>query len=164
MIAEPVPEEDCAGEFEGSVPFGGALAGCLRWGEEVDPAQTVEVEAAEAEKWVVQVCLVFDCPLCYCVEVHDSVVVRGSETVEEAVADGEEGHVFNVGVVFGGVGDDVMDVVVSFPPAYAEAAEEVGDEDADTGVYVEGVGYAHVTRIVGGEDKLMPEETEEETC
>jgi len=35
------------------------------------------------------------------------------------VGDGEEGHVFDVRVVFGGVGDDVVHVVVAFPPADA---------------------------------------------
>ena len=43
------------------------------------------------------------------------------------MGDGEEGHVFDVRVVFGGVCDDVVDVVVALPPAEAEAAEEVGD-------------------------------------
>ena len=64
---------------------------------------------------------------------------------------------FDVRVVFGGVGDDVVDVVVAFPPADAEAADEVGDEDADAGVDVEVVRDAHVAGVVGGEDELVPE-------
>jgi len=62
---------------------------------------------------------VADCPLSEGVEGHGAVVVGGAEGGEEAVGDGEEGHVFDVWVVFGGVGDDVVDVVVAFPPADA---------------------------------------------
>lgn len=78
------------------------------------------------------------------------------------MGDGEEGHVFDVWVVFGGVGDDVVDVVVAFPPAKGEATEEVGDEDADDGVEREGVRDAHVAGVVGGEDELVPEHAEAE--
>ena len=93
---------------------------------------------------------------------HGTVVVGAAEGVEEAVGDGEEGHVFDVGVVFGGVGDDVMDVVVALPPAEAEAAEEVGDDDPDDGVQGERVRDSHVARVVRGEDELVPEHAEEE--
>lgn len=78
------------------------------------------------------------------------------------MGDGDEGHVFDIWVVFGGVGDDVVDVVVAFPPAKGEATEEVGDEDADDGVEREGVRDAHVAGVVGGEDELVPEHAEAE--
>lgn len=69
---------------------------------------------------------------------------------------------FDVGVVFRGVGDDVVDIMVAFPPAQGEAAEEVGDDDADDCVEREGVCYAHVAGVVGREDELVPEEAEAE--
>lgn len=47
------------------------------------------------------------------------------------MGDGEEGHVLDVGIVFGRVCNDVVDIVVAFPPANAEATKEVGDKDAD---------------------------------
>ena len=87
---------------------------------------------------------------------HDSVVVRTSQAFEKSVADCEEGHVLDVGVVLGAVGYDVVDVVVSFPPANGQPAEKVGDEDSDASVDVEVVCYAHVACIMDGEDELMP--------
>ena len=56
----------------------------------------------------------------------------------------------------------MMDVVVAFPPAYTQPANEVGDEDADTGVEVEVVRDAHVAGVVGSEDKLVPEEAKDD--
>lgn len=89
-------------------------------------------------------------------------MIGAAQGVEETVGDGEEGHVLNVRVVFGGVGDNVVDIVVALPPAEAKAAEEVGDDYSDNGVEGEGVRYSHVTGVVGGEDQLMPEDAEEE--
>lgn len=100
--------------------------------------------------------------MCHGVKVHDSLVIRGSEAVEEAVADGEEGHVFDVGIVLGRVGDNVVNVVVSFPPAYAETTQEVGDQNANASVQVEGVGDAHMAGIMRAEDELVPGEPKEE--
>lgn len=65
--------------------------------------------------------------------------------------------------MFRGVGDDVVDIVVAFPPANAEATDEIGDEDADAGVYMEVVRDAHMPSVVGGEDELVPEEAEEDS-
>ena len=93
---------------------------------------------------------------------HDAVVVGASQALEEGRGDGEEGHVLDVRVVGGGVGDEVVDVVVALPPAAGEAAEEIGDQDADAAVGVEVVGYAHVAGVVHGEDELVPEQTEED--
>lgn len=78
------------------------------------------------------------------------------------MGDGEEGHMLDVGVMFGGVGHDVMDIVASFPPTLGHTTEEIGDEDAYTRVDVEIVGYAHVSSIMGGECELMPERSHEE--
>lgn len=80
------------------------------------------------------------------------------------MGDGEEGHVLNVRVMFRGVGDNVVDIVVALPPAKAEAAEKVGDDDSNNGVEGEGVCYSHMAGVVGGEDKLVPEHAEEESA
>ena len=161
QVAEPVPEEELAGHLEVAVPPRGALAGALPE-EDVLPAQEVEVEAAEGEDGVVEVVLVLEQEFREAVVGHDAVVVGALQTGEEAGADGEEGHVLDVRVVGGGVGDEVVDVVVALPPAAGEAAEEVGNHDADAGVGVEVVGDAHVAGVVDGEDELVPEGAEEE--
>lgn len=160
-VAEPGPEEGLAGELEVAVPPCGALLGGLAE-EEVFPGEAVEIEAAEGEEGVVEVFLPGDGEAGEGVVGHDAIVVGGAEGGEEAAGDGEEGHVFDVGVVFRGVGDDVVDVVVAFPPAEREATEEVGDEDADDSVGCEGVRDTHVAGVVGGEDELVPEHAEAE--
>lgn len=78
------------------------------------------------------------------------------------MGDSEEGHMLNVRVMFGGVGDNVVDIVVALPPAEAEAAQEVGDDYSNDSVESEGVRYSHMAGVVGGEDKLVPEHAEEE--
>ena len=37
-------------------------------------------------------------------------------------------------VVFGRIGDDVMDVMMVLPPADGYAAEQIGNEDANVGI------------------------------
>jgi len=83
------------------------------------------------------------------------VVVGGVQGAEERRRGGEEGDVLDVRVVFGMVGDEVVDVVAAFPPANGEAAAEVGDEDADEGVGDKVVGDASVAGVVRGEHDLM---------
>ncbi len=83
------------------------------------------------------------------------VVVGGVQGAEEGRRGGEEGDVLDVRVVFGMVGDEVVDVVAAFPPANGEAAAEVGDEDADEGVGDKVVGDASVAGVVRSEHDLM---------
>jgi len=83
------------------------------------------------------------------------VVVGGVQGAEEGRRGGEEGDVLDVRVVFGMVGDEVVDVVAAFPPANGEAAAEVGDEDADEGVGDKVMGDASVAGVVRGEHDLM---------
>ena len=79
---------------------------------------------------------------------HYTVIVGTSEGGEEAVRDGKEGHVFYVRVMFGGIGNNMVDVVVAFPPAYTKSSEEIGNEDADDGIGLKPMGYAHVACVV----------------
>lgn len=92
------------------------------------------------------------------VVLHGEFVVGGCEVLEEAVADGEEGHVLDVGVVFGRIGYEVMHVVISLPPARAQAAEIIGDEHGENRIGVEVVRDADVRGIVDREGKLVPKE------
>ena len=98
------------------MPFGGALAGSLAF-EEEEPGLDVEIEAAEEEDDVVEVGLVGDEDLGDFVISQESFVVGGEDVAKEAVVDGQEGEVLIVGIMFGRVSYDVMDVVTAFPPA-----------------------------------------------
>ena len=51
---------------------------------------------------------------------------------------------------------DVVDVVVTFPPAQGKPTKEVRNEDSNTAVDVEIMRDAHVTRVMGSEDELVP--------
>ena len=68
---------------------------------------------------------------------------------------------FDVRVVFGRVRYNVVDVMVSLPPANRQAAQEIGNEDADACVNMEVMGNAHMPSIVGGKDELVPEDAKE---
>lgn len=93
---------------------------------------------------------------------HDSVVVGALKAREEAMRDGEEWNMFNVRIVFRLVRHDVMNVVASFPPAKTKSTKEVCDDHSNDSVHMEVVSDAHMTGIMGGENKLMPETAEEE--
>ena len=115
-VSEPGPEEDLTTDLQPAVPPGGTFLGRLA-AEEILKAQAVEVESAEEEDRVVEVVLEFQEKLGGGVKGQDPVVVGAAETGQEAVGDGEERHVFDVGVMLRGVGNDVVHVVVSLPPA-----------------------------------------------
>lgn len=159
QVAKPVPEEELAEHFEMAVPPGGPF---VRAGEEdeVAPGEAVEVEAAHGQDRVVEPILVLDGGFGNGVVGHDVFVVGALQAFEETVRDGEERHMFDIWIVLRGIGDNVVHIVVSFPPADAQAAKEVRDQDSDAGVYVERVRYTHVTGIMGGEDELVPGEAE----
>ena len=67
-----------------------------------------------------------------------------------------------VGVVFGGIRDEVVDVVRAFPPAQGQAADGGGDDHADEVVDEEVVRNGHVGGVVRGKDHLRPEPSEED--
>lgn len=117
-VAEPGPESDVAGDFEPAVPPRRTLSRA-ETEDQVFPAETVEIEAAEGHDGVIEVVLVADGEFGKGVVCHDAIVIGAAEGGQEAVGDGEEGHVLDVGVMFGRVGDDVVDVVVSLPPSEA---------------------------------------------
>ena len=57
--------------------------------------------------------------------------------------------------MLGVVGDEVVDVVATLPPADGETAAEVGDEHADEGVGDEVVGDASMASVVRCEHDLV---------
>ena len=101
--------------------------------------------------------LVWENEFCERVVSHDAVVVCRAKTLKEARRDSEEGNMLDVWIVSWAVRHDVVYVVVTLPPAAAEPAEEVGDENSNAAVNVEVVCDAHVASIVNCEHKLMPE-------
>lgn len=148
----PVAEHEC--DLGRARPGGGAEV-CGAGRQQVQPGEEVEVEAGDGHDGVVGVGLVADGEVGEGVPDVGEVVVGGVEGLEEGGGGGEEGDVLDVGVVFGVVGYEVVDVVAGLPPADAQAAAEVGDEHADQGVGDEVVGYASMAGIVGGEHDLV---------
>ena len=115
-VSEPGPEENLARKLEPAVPPACAV---FRAQAEVDvfPAEIVKVEATEEEDRIVQVVLVLDSNLGYCIVLHDSIVVCAAQVLEEALRDGEERHQLDIGIMLGGIRDDVVNIVASLPPA-----------------------------------------------
>lgn len=72
------------------------------------------------------------------------------------MANSEERHVLNVRVMLGGIGYNVMHVVVAFPPTARQATKKIGNEDADAAINVKVVRNAHVAGIMHRENELVP--------
>src|SRR5947209_16757072 len=100
----------------------------------------------------------FDRPLGYLVKIHYTIVVRAPERIEEAVRYGKEWRMLDVRIMLWGVGNNMVDIVATFPPAHGEASHEVSNENANTTVDLEVVRYAHVAEVVSGKGNLVPEE------
>ena len=158
-IAKPGPEEHLAEDFEVVMPPGRASLRRLAT-QQVHPRQAIEVEAGEGQNYVVGLGLDSKQDLGSQIVLHDTIIVGRAQIRQETVGDGEEGHVFNIGIVLGGVGDNMMDVVVLLPPTDRQATDEVGDYNANDAVDVEIVCDTYVASIVGGEDELMPKTAE----
>lgn len=58
---------------------------------------------------------------------HKAVVVSTSQGCKKAMRNGQKRHVFNIRIMFGRIRDDVVDVVISLPPAKAEPSQEIGN-------------------------------------
>lgn len=161
-IAKPDPEKDLTANLKPPMPPGGTfLRGLAR--EKVFPAQTIQVETSKQEDGVVKVVLKAQEEVCSSIEFHDAVVVGAAKAGKEAMGNGEEWHVFDIRVVFGGVRHDMVDIVAAFPPPQAESSEIVGDNDTNHRVDVEVVRNAHMASIMGSKHKLMPKASKEET-
>lgn len=75
--------------------------------------------------------------------------------------DSEERHVFYIGVVFRSIGDNMMDIVVPFPPTQAQSSKVVRNDHAKQAIGMEIVSDTHMTSIMGSENELVPETSKE---
>lgn len=99
---------------------------------------------AAPESVVLQLCRLLTCSC------------RGGRVVHEKLGtDGEEGHVLNVGVVLWVIGDEVVHVVIVAPPADAQSADPIGNEDADGAINGVRARDARVPSVVRRERHLV---------
>jgi len=68
----------------------------------------------------------------------------------------------DIRIVLRCVRDNVMNIMISLPPAKAEATKEVRNDDTNSRINDKVVSDAHVAGIVGAEHQLMPEKTKED--
>ena len=76
----------------------------------------------------------------------------------------KERYMLNIWIVFRRIRYNMMDIVISFPPSQAKAAEEVGDNHSNDGVVGKIVRDAHVSRIMRSKNQLVPETTEKHSA
>lgn len=76
----------------------------------------------------------------------------------------EEGHVFNIWIMFGRIRDDVMDIVVPFPPSETQAAQEISNDNSNHRIIHEIMSDAHVSCIMRGKYQLVPEQAKEKAA
>ena len=67
-------------------------------------------------------------------EIHLSFIESGSEGVEKARGDDEEGQMLEIGVEVEAVACNVVGVVVPLPPADADSGEDIAGENLDCSV------------------------------
>lgn len=115
-VREPVPEENLAGNLQPHVPPRRTTARRLA-AEEVHPAQPVQVEAAEAKYGVVEHILEPEEELGGGIILQHLVVIRGPEGFKETVGNGKKRQVLDIRVMLNVVRDNVVNVMVTLPPA-----------------------------------------------
>jgi len=97
----------------------------------MEPAEEVEVEARKCHDGVVPPLLVWHEQVASAVPNEAKVVEGREDRLHVCGGRGEQRDVLNIRVVFGEVGDEVVNVVRGLPPADTETAAEVGNEGAD---------------------------------
>lgn len=123
--------------------------------EEVAPRKKVQIEASDGHDGVVGVLLVRHKGVGGLVPDELELVEGGKDALEIRRRRREEGHVLVVRVVFGHVGDEVVDIVGALPPADGEAVAKVADKGANDGVSHKIARDAAVPRIVSDEHDLL---------
>lgn len=121
----------------------------------MQPAEEVKVEASKCHDGVVPPLLVWYEQVASAVPNKAEVVERRENRLHVCRGRGEQRDVLNIRVVFGEVGDEVMDVMRGLPPANAETAAEVGNEGADERVVDKVSCNATVAGIVCGKHDLL---------
>ena len=155
-VAVPGPEDYHTSELKVAMPPGCTLLRTLS-AKEVRHTQSVKIESREQHDGIVRVVLDPYQDLCKRVILHDLLVVRGREALQEPMRDGEEGYVLDIWVMLWVIRNEVVDIVVVLPPAGAQAAHIRGDGHGNCRINREIVGYAYVSSIVDSECKLVPE-------
>ncbi|KAH3666909.1 hypothetical protein OGAPHI_003359 [Ogataea philodendri] len=153
-VEEPVEEERESGDLEIPQPSGFPARSLV--GEQVLPRKPVQVESAETQDWVVEMVLELDQELGKTVEPERFLVVGGVDVAEQPRADCEERQMLDVWVVDRVVCDEMVHVVVSFPPAKRQSTHPVGDEDSNEVVDVVVMGDGEMACIVRDERELLP--------
>lgn len=159
-VTENEPVAGHADEFGRTGP-GGGTERFASSREQVAPTEDVQVEPGDGHDRVIRVLLVRNHQLARLVPHIGEIVVRRVRIPELGRAGGKDGDVLGVRVVFGRVGDEVMNVVRRFPPADGESATKVGDEDSDEGIWDKLARDSTVSGVMSGEHDLLPEEPEE---
>ena len=160
-VPEPVPKENLPRKLEMAVPPRRTMLGGLAL-QEILPREAVEVQSGEHHDDVVEIVLQGDEESGSDVVLHDTVIVGGPQVGEETVRDGKEGQMFDIRIVLGTVGDNMVHVVIALPPAQTQPTDEVCNDDADDSVDMKVVRDTHVASVVGSEDQLMPERAKTE--
>ena len=126
------------------------------------PTEDIEIESSNSHDGVVGIFLVRDQDCTSLVPDKDKVVIGGFGIAELRWASSKEGSVLDIGIVFGRVGDEVVDVMRRLPPSNTQTAAEVGNEYANHGVGNESASDTSMTSIVSGKHDLLPEASKEE--
>lgn len=70
--------------------------------------------------------------------------------------DGEEGHVMDIRVIVRVIGDDMMNIVIVFPPADADTAKKITKDNTEEIVPSPIQGESAVTHVMGNKGGLLP--------
>ena len=66
----------------------------------------------------------------------------------------------DIRIVLRGVGDDMVDVVASLPPAHGQATDEVGNDNTNARVDLEIMRDTHMPSIMCRKNELVPHKSE----
>lgn len=105
--------------------------------------------------------LILDGKLGQRIILHNSTIVCAAQAAEKAVRQSEKGHQFNVGIMFGGIGHNMVDIMTSLPPAQTQTTKVVANDHANHSINLKVVSDTHMTGVMGSEDQLMPKAPEE---
>ena len=93
----------------------------IRRGEKIDKALDIDVKTSKRHEGIECIVLMRDKPLCDTIHSNPTPMVGvPKRSLEDFGGNGEHRHVLNVRVMLQRVADDVMRVVVAFPPAEGE--------------------------------------------
>jgi hypothetical protein len=159
-VAKYSPVASHEENLDGTSPPSRAEVGSARR-HQMEPGQKVQIETGDGHDGVVGVLLVGYNEVGGGIPDEGKVVEGTQDRAEVSRRSREKRNVLKVGIVFGHVGDEMVNVVRALPPTNAEATAEVGNESTDKGVEDEVASDATVTGVVSSEHDLLPEHTQE---